>query len=166
MNEGVSINEEPVSLESSSLGRESASSQQQLKYNPYRDYLPILCHILEGDVTAAARCNNDGKYPLNILIDKGSTWKGGGVDKILKACPQALFSYELTNAVFAMALARTVSYDACLDADRLHEEQASSICATFQLLRGKPTVLEGANLETALRKSCEGIRRSKRTRTK
>ena len=41
-----------------------------------------------------------------------------------------------------MAFARTASYDARSNPDRLREEQASCIGATFQLLRGKPTALE------------------------
>mmetsp|Transcript_2850 Transcript_2850/g.6095 ORF Transcript_2850/g.6095 Transcript_2850/m.6095 type:complete len:463 (-) Transcript_2850:1576-2964(-) len=152
VNEGIVIDEEPAS-----------SSQSLRKYNPGRDYLPILNHILERDITAAGRCNNDGKFPLNLLVDKGSTWRGGGVDIVLKASPKALFSYELSNALFAMALARTASF---VTSDRPHEEQASSIGATFQLLRGKPTALEFASRRTVQSKSGSGKGKSKRTRTK
>jgi len=166
VNEGVMINEEPVNLEGSSPNREATSLQRRRKYNPCRDYLPILYNTLQRDITAAARCNNEGKYPLNLLVDKGSTWRGCGVDRVLKASPQALFSYELSNGLFAMALARTSSCDACSNPDRLREEQASCIGATFQLLRGKPTALECANLSTVLSKSSGEGRKSKRVRIK
>jgi len=168
VNEGVTINEDPVNLESSQPDRDTNSSQRQRKYNPYRDYLLILYHILLSDMSAAGRCNNEGKYPFNLLVENGSTWRGGGVDRVLKSFPQALFSYELNNSLFAMALARTASYHTtCSNLDRLREEQTSCIGATFQLLRGKPTALEDVNLTTVSRSDSSKERpKLKKARTK
>ena len=113
------------------------------RYNPYADFNPILFYILSHDRSAAERRNKDGKYPLNILIDKGSTWIGGGVERVFKACPAALFSYEMNNSIFVRTLTRAASFRTS-NPFKLKEEQAKSIGALFQLLRGKPTVLEGA----------------------
>lgn len=152
VNEGVTINEEPAHLESS----------MTRKYNPCRDYLPILYHILLKDLDAASKCNSEGKYPLNLLVEKGATWRGGGVDRVLKAFPRALFSYDLCNGLFAMALARIASYGPFTDQDRLREEQTSCIGAMYQLLRGKPTALEVANSIAHVKVG----RKSKRARKK
>lgn len=153
VNEGIVINEELAS-----------PSRRQGSYSPGQDYLPILKHVLRCDITAAGRCNNDGKLPLNLLVDRGSAWTSGGVDIVLKASPKALFSYELSNALFVMALARTASF---VRSDRHNEaEEASSIGATFELLRGKPTALEFASGTSVQSRRSSRQRKSKRTRTK
>lgn len=157
-------NDEELMKNSEELSGGAAPQQRQLRpYNQDQDYLKIINTILKCDETAASQCNKDGKYPLNLLIDKGSSWRAGGVESVSKAYPQALFSYEMNNGVFALALARTANYD-CSDRNRLAEVQACSIGATFQLLKGKPTVLEGASASTHPINNRKAVRRSPRSK--
>ena len=133
--------------------RQLLQQHQRRRYNPYFHFRPILHSILRFNRSAAEHRNDAGQYPLNILVDRGSTWCGGGVDKVFKAYPGALFSYDLSNGVFAMAVARAAEVpdiapppgmNSSTHAKVVGIEKAACIGALFQLLKGKPTLLEPA----------------------
>jgi len=143
------VDHEPNGCEINITNRLGSSSRK--KYDPYMDFNPILHCVLSNDLDAAALRNSEEKFPFNILVEKGSTWVGGGIERVLKAFPGALFSYDMNTAVFVRAIGRVANYSYSPhdtnpgSVQRLKEEQAKCIGAVFQLLKGKPIVLERAD---------------------
>lgn len=165
VNEGISIGDDPIPLETS-----EASGKQTLSDNAYishTNFIPILQSVLKRDLSAARVRNNEGKFPLNVLIDRGATWSRGGIDQVFKANPHAIFSYDLTNAVVAMAMGR-VARASDVPPEDLKNEEAACLRSMYDLLRGKPAVLEGVNMEMLCNHKMfkhRRIRKSKRLRT-
>ncbi len=172
------VDQEPNGCEIQITSRLGSSPRNT--YDPYMDFNPILHSVLSNDLNAAGLRNSEEKFPLNILVEKGSTWVGGGIERVLKAFPGALFSYDMTTAVFVRAIGRVANYSYSPNEmnagsmQRLKEEQAKCIGAVFQLLKGKPIVLEWAcearsRTRRKLRKNSHhftrDIRKSKRGRT-
>jgi hypothetical protein len=165
VNKGISIDEDPIPLETSEAPERGRLSRHA--YNPHENFLPILHYVLRRDLSAARERNNQGYFPFNILVNRGASWSGGGIDQVFKANPRAIFSYDLTNAVVVMAMGR-VSRVSNVHPDDLKHEEAACLRSMYELLRGKPTVLEGANVEMLLNHKISkqhGTRRSKRLKT-
>ena len=57
----------------------------------------IIRHLLSAFPEAASKRIN-GKFPLDILMEKGSTWITGGVYQLLRSYPPAMNLMELGNA--------------------------------------------------------------------
>ena len=128
-------------------------------------FIPILHTVLKKDMSAARVRNKDGKFPFTVLVDRGASWQGGGIDQVLKAYPAAIFSFNLSNAEVVMAIGR-VSQVSETPLGTKKEEEAACLGAMFELLKGRPTVLEGANIDLLDdSKTQRGTRRSKRLRT-
>jgi hypothetical protein len=164
VNDGSSVNEDPIPLETSEgSGRRILLDHG---YDPSASFIPILHSILRKNLSAARVRNNDGKFPFTILVERGASWEGGGIDQVFKANPAAIFSYNLSNALVATAMGR-VSQPSETYLGELKDEEEACLGAMFELLRGKPTVLEGANVEMLSDPETlkqRGKRRSKRLR--
>lgn len=162
VNNGTEVDPDPLPLETS-----EGSGKRLLVEDPYdstASFIPILHTVLKRDISAAQVRNNDGRYPFSVLVDRGASWGGGGIDQILKAYPAAIFSFNLNNAVVVAAMGRVSQpSDTPLGTER--EEEALCLGAMFEMLKGRPTVLEGANIDMLedLKKQ-SGPRQSKRLR--
>jgi hypothetical protein len=143
-NSGISVNEDPLPLESS-----EASGKRTLTeggYDPDANFIPILHSVLKRDFSAARMRNNEGNFPLQILIDRGASWSGGGIDQVFKANPAAIFSYDLSHTVVVKAMGRVSRVSKTIP-EELKREEAACLGSMYELIRGKPTVLEGANVK-------------------
>jgi hypothetical protein len=167
VNRDIQIDTTPISLETSEADGRRARAMRN--YNRFSNFLPILYSVLKNDMSAARLRNQEGKFPLNLLIDRKASWTGGGVDRVFKAFPAAIFSYEISNAILGKMLVRVAAVT-CNNPEHRKREEAANLGAFFELLRGKPTVLEGSILgkaaPTASSSTGRGGRRSKRLRTK
>ncbi len=167
VNRDIQIDTTPISLETSEADGRRARAMRN--YNRFSNFLPILYSVLKNDMSAARLRNQEGKFPLNLLIDRKASWTGGGVDRVFKAFPAAIFSYEISNSILGKMLVRAAAVT-CNNPEHRKREEAANLGAFFELLRGKPTVLEGSILgkaaPTASSNTGRGGRRSKRLRTK
>ena len=162
VNEEIDIDEDPIPLESS-----EGSGRRMLLDRGYdlgASFIPILHSILKLNMSAAKERNDDGQYPFSVLVDRGASWAGGGIDQVLKAYPAALFSYKnLNNATIALVMGR-VSRVSKRHIGDLKQEEAACLGCMFELLKGQPTVLEGANIDMLGAPKAFEARRSKRLR--
>lgn len=162
VNEEIDICEDPIPLESSEgSGRRTLLDRG---YDQSATFIPILHSILKMNISAAKERNRDGSFPFSVLVDRGASWAGGGIDQVLKAHPAAIFSYKnLSNGIVVMAMGRVSRVSERYIGD-LKQEEAACLGCMFELLKGKPTVLEGANIDLLSNSSVFQARRSKRLR--
>lgn len=166
INNDIDIDTNPLPLETSE-GSGKRLLQEEQAYDATASFIPILHAILYRNKSAAKKRNKDGQFPFTVLVERGATWKGGGVDQVFKANPAAIFSFNLSNTVAVMAMGR-VSCPSDNPLGTQQEEEAACLGAIFELLKGKPTVLEGANIDLLGDPKAaqqRGTRRSKRLRT-
>jgi len=161
VNVNSNIDKSPIPIETS----EDSGKRVLLDhgYDTSASFLPILHAILKKNKAAAQVRNNEGQYPFTVLVDRGASWIGGGIDQVFKAYPAAIFSFNLSNNIVCHAMGR-ISRVSETRLGEMKEEEAACLGSMFELLRGKPTVLEGANAELLERPRTK--RRPKRIRTK
>ena len=164
VNENTSIDKSPIPIETSEDSGKRVLVDHG--YDPSASFIPILHTILKRNKTAALVRNNEGQYPFTVLVDRGASWIGGGIDQVFKANPAAIFSFNLSNNIVCHAMGR-VSRVSETRLGELKEEEAACLGSMFELLRGKPTVLEGCNVQLLKNPgtSKQRQRRPKRIRT-